>query len=128
MKKVKANDKCPCGSGRKYKKCCYKSGVTPRTLRVEWTNALKDDFISKTYEMHALSTGFYAAHRERLPEVEIRPSHIHGNGVFACEYIDAWDVATIYPAHILCGSIGEQHLQILCNHLGPMHFYTSVSS
>ena len=23
MLKVKRNDKCPCGSGKKYKKCCY---------------------------------------------------------------------------------------------------------
>lgn len=107
MKKIKANDKCICGSGKKYKKCCYTSGGT---LKVSWTNTLKDEFMSKTREMYALSSAFYMINRERLPEVEIRPSPIHGNGVFACEYIDAWDVATIYPAHILCGSIGEQHV------------------
>jgi SWIM/SEC-C metal-binding protein len=26
---VGRNDRCPCGSGRKYKHCCLRSGVTP---------------------------------------------------------------------------------------------------
>ncbi len=25
QKKIYPNDPCPCGSGRKYKKCCYKN-------------------------------------------------------------------------------------------------------
>jgi hypothetical protein len=36
--KVGRNDKCPCGSGKKYKKCCWRKDQTVRT-------ATTDDFI-----------------------------------------------------------------------------------
>lgn len=32
MSKIKRNDPCPCGSGKKYKHCCLKK---PRTLGVK---------------------------------------------------------------------------------------------
>ncbi len=35
MKKIKRNDLCPCGSGKKYKKCCLLQQTTGR--RISWT-------------------------------------------------------------------------------------------
>lgn len=34
-KKVGRNDPCPCGSGKKYKKCCLKTGKYETTHQVE---------------------------------------------------------------------------------------------
>ncbi len=33
MTKAKRNDPCPCGSGKKYKKCCYKEAADKRARR-----------------------------------------------------------------------------------------------
>jgi len=35
FKKIGRNDKCPCGSGKKYKKCCIDSGLTFNTTSVK---------------------------------------------------------------------------------------------
>ncbi|MDY0222873.1 MAG: SEC-C metal-binding domain-containing protein [Desulfobacterium sp.] len=35
MKKIKRNDLCPCGSGKKYKKCCLLQQTTDRPI--SWT-------------------------------------------------------------------------------------------
>ena len=40
MDKVGRNDSCPCGSGKKYKKCCGKSNVISMELLLD--NELKD--------------------------------------------------------------------------------------
>src|SRR5262245_13853735 len=32
MSKIGRNDPCPCGSGKKYKRCCYRSAIVSRQL------------------------------------------------------------------------------------------------
>ena len=32
--KIKRNQKCPCGSGKKYKKCCYNTDYEKRITRI----------------------------------------------------------------------------------------------
>jgi hypothetical protein len=36
--KVGRNDPCPCGSGKKYKKCCIDKGITVQDTRIDLTN------------------------------------------------------------------------------------------
>ncbi len=43
MLKIKRNDKCPCGSGKKYKKCCYPDSDTNAEI-------IRATSIAKTYE------------------------------------------------------------------------------
>lgn len=38
-KKVGRNDPCPCGSGKKYKSCCWNERSKPRKLTAKWINA-----------------------------------------------------------------------------------------
>ncbi len=35
MNKIGRNDPCPCGSGKKYKKCCAKKALGPRQVTVQ---------------------------------------------------------------------------------------------
>ena len=37
--KVNRNDPCPCGSGKKYKKCCLAKDKAPKKLTAKWINA-----------------------------------------------------------------------------------------
>jgi len=36
--KVSRNDPCPCGSGKKYKSCCWSKKHTKRKLAAKWLN------------------------------------------------------------------------------------------
>jgi hypothetical protein len=38
------NDPCPCGSGKKYKKCCYLTGQNPEFMNLIKSKDFKDDF------------------------------------------------------------------------------------
>jgi hypothetical protein len=38
------NEPCPCGSGKKYKKCCYLTGVSPEAINFLKSQDLEDDF------------------------------------------------------------------------------------
>jgi hypothetical protein len=50
MSKIQPNDPCPCGSGKKYKKCC---GNRPalKYKDVEFSNLFLDDFVIENLDM-----------------------------------------------------------------------------
>lgn len=97
--KNKPNGPCPCGSKKKYKKCCFKNAKKPK---FKWTDELRKEVYeqSKKALMHAQL--FYEM-VENKPKLEVRPSPVHGDGVFAGEDIAPWTVATTYPVDIVFG-------------------------
>ena len=44
MKKIGRNDPCPCGSGKKYKKCCLKKDRYFKNLPEDALKRLKEEF------------------------------------------------------------------------------------
>ena len=56
MNKIGRNDPCPCGSGKKYKKCCAKKALGPRQVTVQQTGGDIMQRMSKTTS--ALSGAF----------------------------------------------------------------------
>ena len=56
MNKIGRNDPCPCGSGKKYKKCCAKKALGPRKVTVQQSSASVTERMGKTAS--ALSGGF----------------------------------------------------------------------
>jgi hypothetical protein len=61
MAKVGRNDPCPCGSGKKYKKCCGGSTLTPPTIE----SALKAIY-RESQEIEGKSFGELSANLEEL--------------------------------------------------------------
>ena len=68
MKKVGRNDPCPCGSGKKFKKCCESQmlGRRFRATRIEDGSALS---IQKTVGL----SSFFQAHLEKIPKKPLPP-------------------------------------------------------
>lgn len=68
--KIGRNDKCICGSGKKYKKCCEKKYETAMQLFRDWQNG-KDYVIpgAKTIERPILN---YMGRKDSLPEGKIK--------------------------------------------------------
>ncbi len=60
--KISRNDPCPCGSGKKYKKCCDDSKIAPPV----WTPKIKEHFFQEpvptVYDMPTLSKEFFSDH------------------------------------------------------------------
>jgi hypothetical protein len=99
----KPNDKCPCGSGKKYKKCCYCSVKAKAASSTVWTEAMQSHFDATTTHSFKLSELFHGLLYDDLPSVGVGASSRHGRGLFAMEDIPAWTVATTYPVHFVCG-------------------------
>jgi len=51
--KVGRNDPCPCGSGKKYKSCCWAKKSKPRKITAKWINAPEEkgppDLMERTF-------------------------------------------------------------------------------
>ena len=76
MKKIGRNDPCPCGSGRKYKRCCIRSdGGSQLYTADERVSALQkmEDFVDqggwKGYEIEAMDI-FWDDLTEKLPQLD----------------------------------------------------------
>jgi hypothetical protein len=41
--KIKRNDPCPCGSGKKYKKCCMDKATTTKMIDFAWNRLRKTE-------------------------------------------------------------------------------------
>jgi hypothetical protein len=41
--KIKRNDPCPCGSGKKYKKCCMDKTTTTKMIDFAWNRLRKTE-------------------------------------------------------------------------------------
>lgn len=81
MIKIKRNDKCPCGSGKKYKKCCYldpnKNTEIIRAASIAKTYKEVSQIIAKPMEIYQLKVelirmGFHEIEEEvsRIFEIE----------------------------------------------------------
>jgi hypothetical protein len=97
MIKVRPNDQCPCGAAKKYKKCCYKG-------KPSWQPGERMQQRLRQYgtASRVFSTRFHKMHHHLLPKTEVRPSTIHGNGVFAVEDIPIFTPVAIYPIDYCC--------------------------
>ncbi len=76
MKKIGRNDPCPCGSGRKYKKCCLRSGGGFQSYTVEervFALQKMGDFVDQGgwqgYEIEAMDI-FWDDLAEKLPQLD----------------------------------------------------------
>lgn len=59
MANVKRNDPCPCGSGKKYKNCCFQKNyieVTPEKIDAHFTMEDGSEITRKVRSIHALPT------------------------------------------------------------------------
>ena len=56
--KVGRNDPCPCGSGKKYKKCCEER-LKHKKFNAEWLSAPKLETVP-TDKAQKISTGFFS--------------------------------------------------------------------
>lgn len=52
MKKVKRNDPCPCGSGKKFKKCCEQKMIGKRFVatKIEADSLKKDSSLGNVFK------------------------------------------------------------------------------
>ena len=93
-KKCKPNAKCPCGSGKKFKKCCRKVISASKDKKV--TPEENQRFMRHLYTLRSVK-------HEALEEdyCEVRESPIAGKGLFATSDIPAWSLVTWYPVHCL---------------------------
>ncbi|WP_085991036.1 YecA family protein [Oceanobacillus senegalensis] len=63
MSKIRRNDPCPCGSGKKYKKCCgapNKSGLNPQVVT------------QRLYQLHQLFISFVMSNYEKTIQEQIK--------------------------------------------------------
>ena len=87
--KVGKNDPCPCGSGKKYKKCCYgknifnkhgKSKITHHTLpphdKIDYGKPVIDESFFQTNTVHELSSPRFIYSILLTPEIETEVSKI----------------------------------------------------
>jgi hypothetical protein len=79
-KKLGRNDPCPCGSGKKYKKCCL--GKEP-SVEVEYT---KD--YSESFEEQKIWLKYYPIEEAKRSDSEIRDSEIGITDIYDKEAID----------------------------------------
>jgi len=108
----KPNDKCPCGSGKKYKKCCYHSAKAKADHNKVWTEAMQSHFDATVKDAFKLSEIFHGLLQPDLPSVQLKASSRHGRGLFAMEDIPAWTLATTYPVHFACAKLQGKTLVI----------------
>ncbi len=91
MIKIKRNDKCPCGSGKKYKKCCYfdseKNAEIIRATSIAKTNEEARTIISKPTEIYQIRIDLI---RMGLDEIEEEVSRI----------VEIEDKKTLYDLHM----------------------------
>lgn len=91
MLKIKRNDKCPCGSGKKYKKCCYlnsdKNAEIIRATSIAKTYEEAFTILSKPTEIYQIKIDLI---RMGLDEIEEEISRI----------IEIEDKQTLYDLHI----------------------------
>ncbi len=91
MLKIKRNDKCPCGSGKKHKKCCYldsdKNAEIIRATSIAKTYEEAFTILSKPTEIYQLKIDLI---RMGLDEIEEEISRI----------IEIEDKQTLYDLHI----------------------------
>ena len=95
-KKCKPNAKCPCGSDKKFKKCCRKGISASETQDKKVTPEENQRFMRHLYTLRSVK-------HEALEEdyCEVRESPIAGKGLFATSDIPAWSLVTWYPVHCL---------------------------
>jgi hypothetical protein len=63
MEKVGRNDPCPCGSGKKFKKCCEEK-VTKKKFEAQVITEKKEEITDKA---HSLSARFFQKRPETPP-------------------------------------------------------------
>jgi uncharacterized protein len=68
LNKVGRNDPCPCGSGKKYKKCCEKKTETLNTIIQQEILDLQADIVRFAYANYAEE--LQKIKTERLPELK----------------------------------------------------------
>ena len=69
--RVGRNDPCPCGSGKKYKKCCLKRGPDPLSYLKGKLNRYHDrlmDELIEAFEADAFHVGMDEDHYRSLPQ------------------------------------------------------------
>ena len=104
LRKVGRNDLCPCGSGRKYKKCCIGkhqqalAGVDPeetrRRAKRERENARRDERVREGYDL--MTRGEHAAARDfasRWSETYPQDDRFHDILVTSCLHLGDFDSA-----------------------------------
>lgn len=69
MEKVGRNDPCPCGSGKKFKKCCEEK-VTRKKFEAQ---VLTQEKGSLTTKAHSLSTRFFQKPPQATPPASETP-------------------------------------------------------
>ena len=91
MLKIKRNDKCPCGSGKKYKKCCYldsdKNAEIIRATSIAKTHEEAFVILSKPTKIYQIKIDLI---RMGIDEIEEEISRI----------IEIEDKQTLYDLHI----------------------------
>jgi len=91
MLKIKRNEKCPCGSGKKYKKCCYldsdKNAEIIRATSIAKTYEEAFTILSKPTEIYQIKIDLI---RMGLDEIEEEISRI----------IEIEDKQTLYDLHL----------------------------
>ena len=95
-KKIKRNDPCPCGSGKKYKQCCMRKDEAPRRTRAILAHRLADQEMSEdvaeewaayeaTFDEIEAATESMDAYRSQFEQILNDPQAIaeHAQNLFA---------------------------------------------
>ena len=99
-RKVQRNSKCPCGSGKKFKKCCIHAR---KDKKLKITPEENERFASHVQMLNLLKFPYESMSGDdwQCGSVEVRDSPIAGRGLFAIRDIPAWSIVTFYPVHYL---------------------------
>lgn len=98
MKKIKRNDKCPCGSGKKYKKCCYldsaKNTEIIRATSIAETNEEMVSILTKPTVIYQMKIDLI---RMGINEIEEEISRV----------VEIKDKQTLYDLHMFIQQLFE---------------------
>lgn len=82
-KKVGRNDPCPCGSGKKYKNCCFSKTIGPKKFKATWINPAKQQQQAVPTGVNLMERTFGAAiaaaqrdEKPPLPSSSIPPEEV----------------------------------------------------
>ncbi len=124
--KLQRNDKCPCGSGKKYKKCCYldqaKNAEITRTAFFATTHEEMVNLLSKPMEVFKLKVvliriGFREFEEEVSRTFEVEGKHTLYDFHMDIQYAFDWDNDHMFSFY-LGGKLFDRENEYSANPLG----------